>query len=107
MPLSTTLPRNRRVRAPLFPDLPLLAITLGLVIFGIVMLYSTTATVAEARLGDSLFYVRRQIAAGVVGFAALILLARTPLAVIEKWVPVLFGISPRAWRCSGRSTTLA
>ncbi len=81
------------MRAPLFPDLTLLAITVGLVVFGIVMLYSTTANVAETRFGDSLFYVRRQIAAAIVGFAALFFVARMRIEMIERWVPAFFGLS--------------
>lgn len=93
MSLSKTLPKARKVRPPLISDLPLLILTVGLTVFGAVMLFSTTANVAETRFGDALFYVRRQIAAGVVGVAVLFLVARISLERIERWVPVFFAIS--------------
>lgn len=56
----------------------IIAIALILVTAGIVMLASTSAIQADASYQDSAFFVKRQIVALVVGFAAAIICMRIP-----------------------------
>lgn len=51
-------------------------IVLALVLFGIVMLASTSAVHGEAQHGDATFYLKRQLVAVAVGFLAAYLAAR-------------------------------
>lgn len=45
---------------------------MGLTAFGLVMIYSASAISADARLGDPLFFLKRQLVAAVVGAGALV-----------------------------------
>ncbi len=53
-------------------DPALLFAVLGLTGFGLVMIYSASAISAEARLGDSLYFLKRQLFASLVGIGALV-----------------------------------
>ncbi|MCB0354961.1 MAG: putative lipid II flippase FtsW [Bdellovibrionales bacterium] len=64
-------------------DIVLLALTIGLLGFGLVMLYSTTGVTAQERFGDPLYFLKRQIAAGVIGFVLML---------------VAYKLPPRFWR---------
>lgn len=57
-------------------DRLLLWAVLGLTTFGLVMVYSASAVKAAEAFGDPYYYVKRQGAAGAVGFAAMILAMR-------------------------------
>ena len=58
---------SREMKPPLVGDPILLFVTIGIVIFSLVMIYSTTGILSEQKFGDSLYYVRRQILAAVAG----------------------------------------
>ncbi len=54
------------------PDYPFLAVTLLLIIFGLVMLTSASSDIGKARFGDSYYYLKHQLLfgflAGFIGF---------------------------------------
>jgi cell division protein FtsW len=52
-------------------DLLLLSVTLVLVTLGLVMIYSTSAVVAQAQYGDSLYFLKRQALWAVLGILAM------------------------------------
>jgi cell division protein FtsW len=54
----------------------LLLVTLALVAFGLVMVYSASSARALLASGDSAFYLKRQALYAVVGLAALVALSR-------------------------------
>jgi cell division protein FtsW len=58
-------------RAALLSDRTLLFTILAIVSFGLLMVYSTTAVVAEEKLGDGYYYVKRQGMAALVGLLLL------------------------------------
>ena len=58
-------------------DWLLFASILGLVCFGLVMVYSATSVVARVRFGYAAYYIGRQFAWAVVAFGALMYLKRT------------------------------
>ncbi len=52
-------------------DYTLLLMIIGLLAFGLVMLYSTSAYNATLKTGSSIFYLKKQASAAVVGFVAM------------------------------------
>jgi cell division protein FtsW len=64
--------RAEQLRPVLRYDPVLLAAVLLLLAFGVVMVYSASAVYAGARLGDPLWFLKRQAVAAVVGLVALV-----------------------------------
>ncbi len=65
-----------------------------LVLFGILILFSTSAPLSEKRFGDPYYFFRHQLLFGLIpglilGFFAFII----PLSFFKKWAPVLFLIN--------------
>ena len=83
---------KRDSRAIIFVDGLLLSITIALVCFSLLMLYSTTG-LGLAGVHDSLYFVKRQLAAAAVGFVLLTCAALLPLELLKKAGPVLMLIS--------------
>lgn len=67
----------------------IIAITLVLVMAGIVMLASTSAVQADASFHDSAFFVKRQVVALVVGCAVAIACMRIPYTQWRTLTPVI------------------
>ncbi|NDC39033.1 MAG: putative lipid II flippase FtsW [Proteobacteria bacterium] len=82
-----------KMRPPLVADPLLLLVVTALVLFGLVMLYSTTGILSQERMGDEFFYLKRQAAAALVGFAALWGCSRVNLDLLRKVSPILMVIS--------------
>ena len=100
---------NKTYRPPLITDFPMLMVTLLLVAFSLVMVYSTTGVVSEEKFGDEFFYVKRQGIAAAVGIALMFLFSRVKIDSLKKisphcyWIaffmlllPILPGIGDRA-----------
>ena len=64
--------RSEQLRPALRYDPLLLAAVLVLLMFGVVMVYSASAVYAGARLGDPLWFFKRQAIGAVIGLAALL-----------------------------------
>src|SRR5881396_1171039 len=79
--------RRQRERPLMRYDPVLLGAVLLLLMFGVVMVYSASAVYAGARLGDGLFFFKRQALAAGAGVGVVLLLMRIgyrrlePLAV--------------------------
>jgi cell division protein FtsW len=71
----------------------LILVTLGLVAFGLVMVYSATSARATVGDGEPMFYLTRQAIFAGVGLVALVLCARTPYTWWRKVAPSLLAIS--------------
>jgi len=69
-------------------DPVLLIVTVALVLFGIVMLYSTTGILSQEKMGDPLFFVKRQSLAAVIGMVALLGCSRLNLDILRRLAPV-------------------
>jgi len=67
--------------------------TLIVVAFGLVMIYSTTAVVAEEKFGDALFFVKRQGLAAAIGIVFMIGAANLNLNKLKQYTHILFPIS--------------
>lgn len=70
-------------------DKPLLVIAMALVLFGMLMVYSTTGVIAEERFGDPLFYVKKQGMALLAGVVLMGILSRIPVEKFRKLSPFL------------------
>lgn len=65
-------------------DYNLLAITIFLLCFGLIMLYSTSSYSAQIDFGDSMFYFKRQAIFCVLGFAMMLVVAKIDYHVWAK-----------------------
>jgi cell division protein FtsW len=64
-------PRKAVSARPLRFDPLLLTAVLGLMALGLVMVYSSSAVAAQAKLGDGFYYLKRQSVAALIGVGAL------------------------------------
>lgn len=80
-------------RSPVIPDLILTLVVAGLVCFSLVMIYSTTGTLAQERFGDPLFYVKRQGIAALLGTFLLVFASRLSIQTVRRVSPYLFFLS--------------
>jgi cell division protein FtsW len=73
------------------PDFLLLFMTLALVGFGIVMVYSASYILAyyNPRYNDSLYFVKRQMMWGVIGFIGMLVTMNIPYTTYKKHFPVI------------------
>jgi cell division protein FtsW len=81
--------RAPRRRQPV--DYALLALTLALLAYGLLMTYSASAILADQRFADPWYFVKRQVLWAAAGFAAMALLSRTHYHRLREWVwPAVF-----------------
>ncbi len=66
------------------PDRPLFLLTLGLLVFGLVMLYSASAIVADASDRSPSFFLGRQSAWALIGCLAMIAVARSDYRLLNR-----------------------
>jgi cell division protein FtsW len=71
----------------------LLFVTLALVAFGLVMVYSATSAPAALGNGDPTGYLERQAAYALIGLVLLAVAARTPYGAWRKLAPALLLVS--------------
>lgn len=76
------------------PDFLLLFLTLALVAFGLLMVFSASSMISSFhKSGDSLYYAKRQAVFVVLGFLALAFFMNIPLAKLKKWtIPFFLGV---------------
>jgi cell division protein FtsW len=67
----------------------LILVTLGLVAFGLVMVYSATSAPAALGDADPGYYLKRQILYAVLGIALMVVAARTPFPTWRRLAPML------------------
>ena len=67
----------------------LLLVTLALVSFGLVMVYSATSAPAALGGGDSSYYLRKQGLYAIVGIALLLLVRRSNYQALRRFAPAL------------------
>jgi cell division protein FtsW len=71
----------------------LILVTLGLVAFGLVMVFSATSAAAAVGDGDPGYYLKRQGIYALVGVALMIALSRIDFRKLRAIAPVLIGVS--------------
>lgn len=77
--------RSRPAKKTIYFDYTLLFIIIFLVCFGLVMLYSTSSYNAQLKYGDGLHYVKRQLFAMGLGFAAMFVVSKIDYHVWLKF----------------------
>lgn len=70
-------------------DYPLLAATMALLLLGLVMVFSSSITIADRQMGQPLYYFLRQFAFVVVGLYLAWLTTRLPLQRCEEAGPMM------------------
>jgi cell division protein FtsW len=74
-------------------DWALLALTLALVAFGMLMILSASSLFADQRYGDPLHFVVRQGMGVAFGLVAMVAVLLTPMAWIRRAGPLLYALS--------------
>ena len=76
--------KNRKKKV-LFFDYSLLFVVLVLIIFGLVMIYSTSSYEANLEYKDAAYYLKKQLGATVLGIVVMVVLARIDYRFWEKF----------------------
>ncbi len=66
-------------------DYILLTVVLFLIAFGLLMIYSTSSYEAGDKIGDSAFYLKKQLQSTIVGFFALAVMIKFPYKYLQKF----------------------
>ncbi len=76
-------------------DITLLLVTLILVTFGTVMIYSASSVIAEERFGDGYHFIKKQMFFVVLGLGAMAMFARIPYYHLRKvaYLSILLSVS--------------
>jgi cell division protein FtsW len=85
------LPPVPEPAGPPRPDLVLFSVVLGLVAFGVVMVYSASAVYATQKFGSPTYFLRRDVLYAAVGLFAMAVAARTDFSVYRKYAYPLLG----------------
>jgi cell division protein FtsW len=71
-------------RITIHPDRLLLATTLGLMLFGLVMVYSASALTAQQMYGTQYYFLFKQLAVAVIGIVAMLILMKMDYEVLRQ-----------------------
>ncbi len=85
--------RFRELKAPSRVDFVLISTVILLIGFGLVMVYSTTGIVSQERMGDAVFFAKRQTLSAILGFGLMLIFGRFPLTLLRRASPYLFLVS--------------
>jgi cell division protein FtsW len=72
-------------------DVVLLLSVVAMVLFGLLMVYSSSFIYAQERTGDGFAFIKKQILHTLVGFAALVGICRVDYRNWRKWSPFVLG----------------
>ncbi|PIU27594.1 MAG: putative lipid II flippase FtsW [Candidatus Aquicultor secundus] len=73
----------------------LLGVVIVMILFGLIMVLSASHARAYASTGDSYYYIKKQLIAAGIGFAALMFLSNVPLKTLQRMV------RPAMWAAVG------
>ena len=84
-------------------DYTLLFVTLFLVCFGLIMIYSTSSYNASRKLGDPTYYLTRQGMFGLLGIGAMIIVSKVDYHIFFKPLPIIRmrPVTLLYWLCMG------
>jgi len=75
-------------------DRSLLITVFGLVLFGLVMVYSSSIVIATLPpFADSTFFVKKQLVAAVIGIILMLIMANIDYRIWKKWASLMLGIT--------------
>ncbi|MFV0342239.1 MAG: FtsW/RodA/SpoVE family cell cycle protein [Anaerocolumna sp.] len=81
--------RTRAKKFHSYYDYSLLFLTLFLVCFGLVMIYSTSSYNASRKYGDPAYYLERQMVFAVVGIVAMLIVSKIDYRIYIKKLPII------------------
>ncbi len=87
------VPKESPRKPPTLLDPILVGVTLLLLSFSLVMVYSTTGVVSQEKFGDAFFYVKRQGIAAILGLGLMFALSRVKLEKLRHYSPYFFIIA--------------
>lgn len=76
--------RKKQKAEERFFDYTLLFVVLFLVVFGLLMIYSTSSYEANLDFGDAAYYLKKQVLSTVLGFIAMIFVSKFPYQFLKK-----------------------
>lgn len=85
--------RNRKKKTKYFFDYTMLFIVVFLLLFGLVMLYSTSSYEANIKFEDPAFYFRKQAIASAIGIAVMLIIMVMDYHVVQKFALIAYGVS--------------
>ncbi|MBR2504221.1 MAG: FtsW/RodA/SpoVE family cell cycle protein, partial [Oscillospiraceae bacterium] len=74
-------------------DMPLLVITLTLLLFGLIMLYSASYVVGIYRMGDSMHYIKNQLVFAAAGVAVMFIAAKIDYRIFKRYSWLVLGLA--------------
>jgi cell division protein FtsW len=74
-------------------DLVLLLTVIAMVIFGLLMVYSSSFIYAQEKTGDGFAFIKKQLAYAVLGFGALVGICRVDYRRWAKWAYPVLGVA--------------
>jgi len=85
--------KRRKNKPKFFFDYTILFIVLFLLMFGLVMLYSTSSYEANIKFGDSAYYFKKQALASVIGVGAMIGMMILDYHFVRKFANIAYVVS--------------
>lgn len=86
---------NKKVNAG---DPLMLLLVFGMIVFGLVMIYSASSYTAGLQYGNAFYYVKRQIFTVIIGTVMMYMISRPDYHRILKYAWPLYGIALLCWR---------
>lgn len=74
-------------------DLGLLLSVIGLVVFGLIMVYSSSFIYAQEKTGSGFFFIQKQLTFAIAGFFAMIAASQIPSERLSRSAYILLGLS--------------
>ncbi len=78
---------TNRIQSYSYYDYSLLFLTLFLVGFGLIMVYSTSSYSAQLKFGDSMYYLKRQGICVIIGIIAMLVMSKIDYRIFLKKIP--------------------
>ena len=85
--------RKKKNKPRFFFDYTMFFIVIFLLLFGLVMLYSTSSYEANLKFGDAAYYFKKQALASAIGIAGMIAIMFIDYHVVQKFAVIGYGVS--------------
>ncbi|MBD3271950.1 MAG: putative lipid II flippase FtsW [Elusimicrobia bacterium] len=80
-------------RRQLPPDTVIMCLAIFFAMFGLIMIFSSSAIIAAERYGDSFLFLKRQLVWLIIGFSAMMVCTYIDYTVWQKYAHALVGLS--------------